>query len=129
MGYAYSWDFGLTRDYDELIAARHERVRPFQPWPGLWGRLQRRRHILLDYEHPPHALGLTSPDTLPDPIVRQQDARRSRTMLETLPEPIVRQQDARRSRSRSMRSSSSSSYGFRRRGPRSRAPYPDDEDL
>ena len=58
MGFAYPWDFGLVRDYDDLVAARGS---PIPVWPGLWERLDHRRRVLLAYSHPPHELGLTLP--------------------------------------------------------------------
>lgn len=61
IGFAYPWDFGLVRDYDDLLEARLVRSCPFMTWPGLWDRLARRRAILLTYQHPPHQLGLISP--------------------------------------------------------------------
>jgi len=60
-GFAYPWDFGLLRDYDDLLEARIGRSCPFEIWPELWARLNRRREILLAYEHPPHLLGLNTP--------------------------------------------------------------------
>ena len=60
-GFAYPWDFGLVRDYDDLLEARVGRSCPFEMWPDLWARLSRRREIQLTYEHPPHLLGLNSP--------------------------------------------------------------------
>ena len=60
-GFAYPWDFGLLRDYDDLLEARIGRSCPFEMWPDLWARLNRRREILLAYEHPPHLLGLNTP--------------------------------------------------------------------
>jgi len=107
MGFAYPWDFGLTRDYDDLLAARHDRRRPFEPWPELWERLNRRRGILLAYEHPPHALGLSIPSG-PETYAPVRSAS----------EPIVAPEDGCRLRSRSTRSSSctSSRRAIQRRG-------------
>ena len=157
LGFAYPWDFGLTRDYDDLRAARLERGRPFESWPGLWDRLNERRRILLTYEHPPHILGLSLPQPSSSaPMAPPQDSRRSRSSSMRRSAPMAPLQDTRRTRSRSMRrsssmrrstpmgppqdtrrtrsrsmrrSTSSSSFGIRRRGPRGRGSYPDAEDL
>ena len=58
-GRAYSWDFGLVRDYDDLMEARYDPwTCPFHVWHGLWDRLSRRRSLLENYRHPPHELGV-----------------------------------------------------------------------
>ena len=63
-GLAYSWDFGIVQDYDELLSRRYVREVPFRVWPGLWDRLAERRQRLLHYEYPCHELGLRAPDTI-----------------------------------------------------------------
>ena len=67
LGFAYPWDFGLRRDYEDFLEARVDKEVPFREWPLLWQRLEARRLRLADYEHPPHELGLISP--LPAPGV------------------------------------------------------------
>ena len=63
LGFALPWDFGLVRDYDDLLDRRRYRSCPFRQWPGLWYRLSLRRQTLLSYESPPHQLGLVSPSS------------------------------------------------------------------
>ena len=54
--YAYPWDFGLARDYDDLLDRRAVRECPFDFYPGLWARLQRRRQAMFHYPYPQHPL-------------------------------------------------------------------------
>ena len=60
-GYAYPWDFGIARDYDDLLERRFDRGCPFSTYPMVWERLQRRRERMIGYVHPPHILGVTMP--------------------------------------------------------------------
>ena len=55
-GYAYPWDFGLVRDYKDLVARRLWPLCPFEVYPNLWVRLGRRREFLVHYPYPTHAL-------------------------------------------------------------------------
>ena len=56
LGLALPWDFGLVRDYDDLVAARRGRQCPFRLYPQIWERLHQRRSVLLDYVFQPHIL-------------------------------------------------------------------------
>ena len=60
-GFALPWDFGLVRDYDDLLDRRYRRECPFQCMRWLWYRLDCRRERLLTYRPPPHALGMITP--------------------------------------------------------------------
>ena len=66
-GYAFPWDFGLSRDYDDLLDRRLRRQCPFQGYPFLWARLGRRRELLIRYDYPVHPLLIMPP--LPAPQV------------------------------------------------------------
>jgi len=111
-GFAYPWDFGLVRDYDDLLEARVGRSCPFEIWPDLWARLSRRREIQLTYEHPPHALGLNSPrpsmssdehsdeTEIPADSIKQELADESEIEADSMQQPQAPGRS--RSRSRSM---------------------------
>ena len=66
-GYAYPWDFGLIKDYDELKELRVDRIFPMSEFSGLWRRLHDRRTFLVGYRHPPHLLGVNEPEPAPAP--------------------------------------------------------------
>ena len=65
-GYAFPWDFGLSRDYDDLLDRRTVRRCPFDFYPNIWERLNRRRQLLLHYPYPVHPLVIMDP--LPRPM-------------------------------------------------------------
>ena len=64
LGFAYPWDFGLVRDYDDLMDRRYERTCPFKHYPDIWKRLDRRRRIMLGYAMPRHILGVVPPSSM-----------------------------------------------------------------
>ena len=134
MGFAYSWDFGLVQDFDDLIEARYVRGRPFCFWANLWDRLQQRRRVLLSYQHPPHSLGLRAPTPIasmaPTQRARSRSTRRPMVAPQAISPSIRRSVSPSRETSRSGSISSSSPPCVRRRrGPRGPAVYPDDHDL
>ena len=61
MGFAYSWDFGLSSDHRELVDRRYDRECPFDTYERLWDRLEARRERLLLYRYPVHELILYEP--------------------------------------------------------------------
>jgi len=125
MGFAYSWDFGLEQDFEDLIEARCGRARPFRFWGDLWDRLQQRRRVLLVYRHPPHSLGLCAPTPIASMAATQRARSRSRsTRRLSISSDLSRES----SRSGSI-SSRSSPCVRRRRSHRRRVVYPDDHDL
>ena len=63
-GYALPWDFGISRDRDDLLSRRLVGQGPFpcpfEDYPHLWERLQLRRRRMLCYRYPSHELGVRS---------------------------------------------------------------------